>query len=118
MKIFLAGLFAIITALLFSCKNDVAGLSEPVGGQLPTNFIFIRDTGFVPNFIQATRGSTFTFVNQSSATRAVYSYDSVIIKRPSIDVNTSFLFFKDTIGSINYFMGGRPNFTGVIKIVP
>jgi hypothetical protein len=114
-KIFLALLGL---AFLISCKNDVDGIPEPVGGQLPTNYIFIRDSGFVPKSIQGTRGSTFTFVNQTTSAKGVYSLDSIIIKKPTVDANSSFVFYKDTVGLIYFFMAGNPAKNGTINIIP
>lgn len=101
---------------LHSCSNK--GISDAAGGALPTNYIIIKDTSFEPVRITAVRNSTFTFVNHSGATRGIYSSDSSAINKQNIAVNTSYVFKKDTLGTIIYRMAGKPTVTGSITITP
>ncbi len=117
MKYFLTPIFTLFTVIgLISCSKD--GQPEPVGGDLPTNYIIMSDSAFTPNNITAVNGSTFTFVNRSSVARGIYSLDSVVINKQSIAVNTSFIFKKDTTATIIYRMAGRPSVSGSITITP
>ena len=104
----------LITIGIISCSKN--GQPAPVGGELPTNFIIISDTAFTPNNITAVNGSSFTFVNRSAIARGIYSLDSLVINKQNIAINTSFIFKKDTIGTIIYRMAGKPSITGSITI--
>ena len=112
-------LTAVVSAfILLSCAKDNKGISEAVGGQLPSNYIIISDTGFSPVSLTAVRNSTFTFVNHSGSARGIYSSDSVVINKQNIADNTSYIFTKDTVGTIIYRMAGKPAATGSITITP
>ena len=107
----------LITMLaLHSCSNK--GISDAVGGDLPTNYIIIKDTSFEPVRVVAVRNSTFTFVNHSGAVTGIYSADSMVINKQNIAVNKSYIFKKDTVGTIIYRMAGKPTVTGSIIITP
>ncbi|MEJ7611808.1 MAG: hypothetical protein WKF88_11570 [Ferruginibacter sp.] len=105
-----------IVLALHSCSNK--GISEAAGGDLPTNYIIIRDGSFEPVRVTAVRNSTFTFVNHSGATTGIYSMDSMVINKQNIAANTSYVFKKDTVGTIIYRMAGKPTVTGSIVIIP
>ncbi|MFC4263105.1 hypothetical protein ACFOWM_09460 [Ferruginibacter yonginensis] len=106
-----------ITFLLAACKKD-SGLSPAVGGDLPTNYIIVSPAGFDPINIAAVRGSTFTFVNRTGNTIGIYSLDSLAINKQGIANNTSYIYKKDTLGTIIYRMAGFPSITGSITITP
>ncbi len=104
--------------VIASCNKDNKGIPEAQGGLLPTNYIYIKDASFSPANITAVNGSSFTFVNQSGSAKGVYSIDSVVINKQGIADNTSVFFKKDTVGTINYFMAGKPTVFGSITLTP
>ncbi len=117
MKLQIIGLLLIV--LFFSsCYKEGAGAPPAVGGELPTNYIIIKDGSFSPANNTAVRGSSFTFINQSGSTKGIYSFDSVIINKQNIDNNTSYFFKKDTAGTIYYFMSGKQSVVGSITLTP
>ena len=110
-------LFGLIGLLaLQSCSNK--GISEGTQGGLPTHYIIVKDGSFDPVRVTAVRNSTFTFVNHSGATIGIYSQDSIVINKQNIAANTSYIFTKDTVGTIIYRMAGKPTVTGSIVITP
>ena len=116
MKFTLAFLLCFLSAVIFSCNKG--GMPEAVGGDLPTNYIILNPSGFSPVSITAVRNSTFTFVNHSGRTAGIYSSDSMVINQQGIADNTSYLFRKDTLGTIIYRLAGTPSITGSITITP
>ncbi len=104
--------------IIASCSKDNKGIPEAQGGLLPTNYIYIKDASFSPTNITAVNGSSFTFVNQSGSAKGVYSLDSVVINKQGIADNTSVFFKKDTVGTIYYFMAGKPTVFGSITLTP
>jgi hypothetical protein len=110
--------FIISICMLAACSKEGTGIPEPQGGLLPTNYITIKDASFSPANSTAVRGSSFTFVNQSGATKGIYSIDSLVINKPTIDNNTSYFFKKDTVGTIYFFMAGKPTAVGSITLTP
>ena len=119
MKIVWSLLFLLnVIFILQSCTKDGAGQTEPVGGELPTNFIIISDDAFSPNSLTVVNGSSITFVNRSGAAKGIYSSDSLVINKQNILVNTSYLFKKDTVGTIIFRMAGKPSASGSITFTP
>jgi plastocyanin len=112
--------FAFVALAIFfcSCGKDNVGIPEAQGGLLPSNYIYIKDGKFTPNNMRAVNGSTFTFVNQSGATVGIYSFDSVVINKQGIADNTSYVYKKDTTGTIYYFLAGNQGIGGSITITP
>lgn len=106
------------SVILLSCSQSTKGISDAVGGSLPTHYIIIKDGSFEPVNVTAVRNSTFTFVNLSGSAKGIYSSDSVVINKQNIADNSSYIFTKDTLGMIIYRMAGRPSVTGSITITP
>ena len=111
-------LFTIITAVLLSCGKANSGLSEAQGGLLPTNYVFIRDSGFIPKNTTIVNGNSITFVNQTSAAQGIYSTDSMFINKQGIADNTSYYFKKDKVGFVSFFLAGKPAVNGSITYTP
>ncbi|MFN0083603.1 MAG: hypothetical protein ACKVOM_13935 [Ferruginibacter sp.] len=117
MKYFLTPIFTLFTVfVLISCGKD--GQPEPVGGDLPTNYIIISDGAFSPKQDTAVNGTSFTFINRSGSVKGIYSLDSMVINKQGIADNSSYFFKKDTVGTIIYRMAGKPSVTGSITITP
>ena len=116
----ISGLLALaVVAFTFSsCERECSGCSDAVGGLLPTNYIIIKDSAFSPSSITAVNGSSFTFVNNTGAIKGIYSLDSIIINKPTIQTTSSYFFKKDTVGTIYYHMAGKPSVVGSITLTP
>ncbi len=110
-------IFFLVT-IIASCNKEGKGVPEAQGGLLPTNYIIIKDGSFSPATNIAVRGSSFTFINQSGSTKGVYSNDSIVINKPTINNSSSYFFKKDTVGTINFFMAGKPSVVGSITLTP
>lgn len=111
--------FNLVIAYSFiSCNKDSAGQPEPVGGELPTNFIIINDSSFSPASVRVVNGSSITFVNRTSTPKGIYSSDSVVINKQNILTNTSYFFKKDTVATIFFRMAGKPAASGSITFTP
>jgi hypothetical protein len=116
MKYFFSIIFSI--CILAACGKEGKGAEEAQGGLLPTNYITIKDASFSPTNSIAVRGSSFTFINQSGSVKGVYSSDSMVINKPTIDNDASYFFKKDTAGTIYFFMAGKPTVVGSITLTP
>lgn len=110
--LFVAGL----TLMFASCIQS--GKPIPVGGQLPTNYIIVKDSSFSPNDLTVVSGSSITFVNNTPGAHTIASQDSHYLKPVKIESGSSYFFKKDTIGTVNYKCMTHPNVTGVIKFLP
>ncbi len=108
----------IICVLFTACGKEGKGISEAVGGQLPTNYVYISDSTFNPRNTIVTNGNTITFVNQTSSTQGIYSSDSILINKQGIATTMTYLFKKDTVGTIYYKLAGKPNINGTITFTP
>ena len=116
----ISGLLA-LAAVAFtfsSCERECSGCPDAAGGLLPTNYIIIKDSSFSPSSITAVNGSSFTFVNNTGSIKGIYSLDSIIINKPSIQTTSSYFFKKDTVGTIYYHMAGKPTVIGSITLTP
>lgn len=111
---FFAGILIISTT--FSCIKS--GLSRPVGGELPTNYIIVKDSSFTPPILKVVSGSSITFVNNTSIAHTIISDDTLTIKAVSIASGTSYFFKKDTSGTFLYHCTLHPNARGTIIITP
>ena len=116
MKFTLAIMLCLVCAVICSCNKG--GMPDAVGGDLPTNYIILTPAGFSPVSDTAVRNSTFTFVNHSGVAAGIYSSDSIVINQQGIANNTSFVFKKDTLGTIIYRLAGTPSISGSITIRP
>jgi hypothetical protein len=108
--------FILVVGTFLACSKEGAGIPEAQGGLLPTNYIIIKDSSFSPKDTTVVTGSSFTFVNQSASTKGIYSVDSVVINKQGLLSNTSYFFKKDTVGTIYYFMAGKPTVRGSITL--
>jgi hypothetical protein len=115
-KIFL--LFICTSIFICSCGKNNEGIAEAQGGQLPTNYIYFKNGKFSPTNTTAVNGSSFTFVNQTENAIGIYSSDSAVINKQGIAGNTSFIFKKDTTGTLIYFLAGNQNVNGTITLTP
>ena len=117
-KILYFSLFFTAFNVFISCNKDGSGQPEPVGGALPTNYIIVNDSTFSPNSVPVVNGSSITFVNRSGTAKGIYSSDSIVINKQNILMNTSYFFKKDTVGTINFKMAGKPSASGSITFTP
>lgn len=108
----------IVICFFISCNKEGAGQPEPVGGDLPTNYIIMSDSTFSPRTLTVVNGSSITFINRSTVAKGIYSSDSVVINKQNILVNTSFFFKKDTVGTVIFKMAGKPAVSGSITYTP
>ncbi len=104
------------SSLLFSCIQS--GKPLPAGGQLPTNYIIIKDSSFSPNNVTVVSGSSITFVNNTSNAHTISSQDSNYLKPVKIESGSSYFFKRDTVGDISYRCMTHPSVSGVIKFLP
>ena len=119
MRYFLFSILILSVSINFiSCIKDGAGQPQPVGGDLPTNYIIISDGAFSPNNLTVVNGSSITFVNRSGTAKGIYSSDSVVINKQNIADNTSYFFKKDTVGTIIFRMAGKPSASGAVTFTP
>lgn len=115
-NIYHTALILIAANIVFSCNKNNS--FNPVGGNLPTNYIIISNAAFSPASVTVVNGSSITFVNRSGVAKGIYSYDSVVINKQNILDNTSYLFKKDTIGTIFFKMAGNPYAAASITFTP
>lgn len=120
MKIKLIAAFIIIAISVFnsSCEKECSGCPAAIGGNLPTKYIIIYNDSFAPANISAVNGTSFTFVNNTGSVKGVYSSDSIVINKPNIADRSSFIFKKDTVGTIVYRLAGKPAVSGTITLTP
>lgn len=105
----------ILLATVVSCgKNE----TDPAGGNLPTNYILVKDSSFSPSPLTVVSGSSVTFVNNTGATHTLMSDDSSTIQLVSIAPGTSYFFKKDTSGTFPYHCTLHPSARGTIILTP
>ncbi len=115
-NIFYSALIVFAANIFVSCSKNRQ--PEPVGGDLPTNYIMMSDGVFSPNNLTVVNGSSITFVNRSGTAKGIYSSDSIVINKQNIADNTSYFFKKDTVGTIIFGMAGKPSVSGSITFTP
>ena len=104
------------TTGIISCgKNET---SKPAGGDLPTNYIMVKDSTFTPSVLTVVSGSSITFVNNTGASHTVMSDDSATIKLVTIAPGSYYFYKKDTFGTFPYHCTLHPNARGAIIITP
>ncbi len=113
-KIF--ALFAFLGIIILSCSKNVD--YNPQGGELPTNYIMVQDSGFSPAMLTVVGGSSITFVNNTGIPHRIRTADSITIPPVTIENNSSFFFKKDTAGTFPFYCETHPVATGVIIITP
>ena len=106
----------LFSAVLMSCDGN--GIPEPAGGELPTNYVMVKDSSFSPGLLTVVAGSSVTFVNNTSIAHTVMSDDSNTVKLVSIAPGTSYFWKKDTSGSFPYHCTLHPVARGTIVITP
>lgn len=103
--------------LIISCEKSVEN-SAPIGGNLPTTYVVIKDSSFTPNQISIVAGNSISFLNQTLKEQTIISFDSVTIPATKIAANGSFIFKKDTVGTFRYRNVTQPNATGSFTLRP
>ena len=103
--------------LFLSCEKSVEN-AAPVGGSLPTTYVIIKDSSFIPNQISIVAGNSITFLNQTSKEQIIISFDSVTLPATKIAANESFIFKKDTTGFFPYKNVTQANATGSFTLRP
>ncbi len=104
----------------YACNKD--NKFNPQGGDLPTHYIEVQDSGFTPNMATEANGSSFTFLNHTTGIHTIMSDDTFTIKHTTL-LPDSFLFFKpDTVIAsqlyIPYHCVEHPTARGVIILNP
>ncbi|HPH84785.1 MAG TPA: hypothetical protein PLC48_04970 [Ferruginibacter sp.] len=121
-KRFIYYLLAVASIGFYACNKDNANFT-PVGGELPTHYITIQDSGFDPATLTIANGGSVTFLNSTTVDHTLLSDDSVVIRSAAI-VPGSFFFVKpDTsLGllpvEINYHCVQHPSARGTIILTP
>ncbi len=111
-------LFLVPSFLLFlSCEKSVEH-AAPVGGNLPTTYVIIKDSSFKPSQISIVAGNSITFLNQTSKEQTIISFDSITIPATKIAANESFVFKKDTVGTFPYKNVTQTNAIGSFTLRP
>ena len=108
--------FLVLGFFALSCSKNID--YNPQGGNLPTNYIVLKENGFSPQFLTVVSGSSITFVNQTTVPHTLRTSDSITIPPVSIAANSSFFFKKDTSGTFSYYCEIHPAETGIIIITP
>ena len=102
--------------IISSCIQS--GKPLPAGGELPTNYIVIKDSSFSPNDLTVVNGSSITFVNNTSGSHTISSQDSNYLRPVKIESGRSYFYNKDTTGNISYKCMTHPSVAGIIKFLP
>ncbi len=115
---FLVGLGVFM--FMISCNKNTS--FDPQGGQLPSKYIFIRDTGtFDPQILNLTRGGSIIFVNNTSEAHHIKSDDGEILD-VAIPVGMSVYVRPDTLVSaplpVPYHCEIHTSQRGMINILP
>lgn len=95
-----------------------SGKPQPVGGELPTNYIMIKDSAFTPNDLTVVSGSSITFVNNTSTAHTIAGQDSNYLSPVKIESGSSYIFKKNATGNVDYRCMTHPSVAGVIKFLP
>jgi len=104
--------------LFFFTACDNSGMPAPAGGDLPTNYIMVKDSRVSPSILTVVSGSSVTFVNNTAITHTIMTDDTSTIKMVSIAPGTSYFFKKDTSGMFPYHCTLHPSAVGVIILTP
>lgn len=109
-------IFAFAIFLLAAGCTKIYDGEPGVGGQLPSNFIAVKDSSFFPVILSVVNGSTITFVNNTATDKQIQSTDSVIIPRVTIPAGGFYKFTKDTTASFQYYRVDKPAVVGQINL--
>ncbi len=107
---------ALGTFLFSSCSKDVN--RDAKGGDLPTNYIAVKDSSFLPAALSVVSGSSITFVNNTTTAKSIITTDSVTIRSVTIAPNSSYIFKKDTLGVFYYHLTDKLSAAGVFELTP
>lgn len=113
-RVLIIGTF--ISCCLFSC-NKMEN-TDAKAGELPTNYISILDSAFLPNNLAVIAGSSITFVNNTSSDKSITSSDSVTIKAVTVKANDSYVFKKDTVGFFTFHLIDKKSVMGSFSLLP
>ncbi len=94
------------------------GLPLPRGGELPTNYIIVKDSTFTPASLTVVSGSSITFVNNTATAHTLVSDDSLPLRPVTIQPGTSYFYKKDTSGTFYYHCVQHPVARGVFIVTP
>ncbi len=92
--------------------------SPGVGGNIPSNFIAVKDSSFNPGILQIAVGSSVTFVNNTNADKIIIGADSNQIPRRTIAAGKFFTFTPANAGNISYQRADKVSVTGNINVTP
>lgn len=104
-------------ALLLSCDKVEEGYN-PVGGNVPTNYITINDSSFSPSTLTLVSGSSVTFLNSTRGSHQIITDDSATINTGVLAPQGFFYWKKDIEGSLQFHCLQHPNARGVLILTP
>lgn len=115
-------LTGLLLSLIYSCSKDNVDFGAQ-GGLLPTHYVSIYDSSFVPSVLTVAAGSSITFLNKTTSSYTVISADSSTIVSPAIGAGLSFYVKPDTLAGsqpvyIYYHNKEHPAVTGTIILTP
>lgn len=110
-------LILLLSTIAAGCLKQNDDNTDAVGGNLPTNYIKITETGFEPASLSIVAGNNITFLNTTAAAKTIMTVDTVTIPRTTIEPNKSYMFKKDTTG-IFYYVNTANSLTGVFILKP
>jgi len=116
--IYKTSLICSIVFFLFSGCEKIEQGYNPSGGNLPTNYISIKDGSFYPSTITLAGGNSITFLNSTSTIHQIVSDDLLTINTGNIQSQKSYYWKKDIQGTINYHCVQHPNVRGIIILTP
>jgi plastocyanin len=111
---FLTGI--VVAFSLITCTTN--GISPAKGGDLPTNYIIVKDSSFSPSTLTVVSGSSITFVNNTAIAHSIATDDGATMPVIVIEPGKSFFFKKDTSGVFPYHCTTHPSAMGTIIITP
>lgn len=115
-RLFFAAATLLLTFVFFACAKHTN--YDAQGGELPSNFIAVKDSSFSPATLTVVSGSSITFVNNTATAKSIITTDSVTIKTTTIEPNASFIFKKDTTGTFYYHLTNKPAAGGMFTLTP
>jgi len=114
-KIFGFGVAAILT--LNSCNKEDQGYGES-GGDIPTNYVLLKDGSISPSVLTLVAGNTITFLNQTNEPHQIISSDSVTFNTGLIQPNKFYTWTKDIDGTFQIHCVQHPNVRATITLTP
>lgn len=115
-RFFSATVILFLSLLFFACAKHTN--YDAQGGELPSNFIAVKDSSFTPATLTVVSGSSITFVNNTATAKSIITTDSITIKATTIEPNSSFIFKKDTTGTFYYHLTNKPAAGGRFTLTP